>query len=146
MRNIFYAILISLIITISYYGCPASKQEVKGEKSDGIAVTYPVNRKDAWEISKKVLFWEDCDDIIESQYTGYMLTEIASSFFIADGCVVGVWVDSLSADSTRVTVRSKKHGKVQIAISFTESEFHDAFVIAADYLKKGEKIPVERPF
>lgn len=146
MRNKFFAILITLTIMISYYGCTASKQEVKAEKSEGMAVTYPVSRKDAWEISKKVLYWEDCNDIIENQYTGYMLTDIDDSFLIRDGCVVGVWVDSLSADSTRVTVRSKKHGKVQIAISFTESEFHDAFVIAADYLKKGEKIPVERPF
>lgn len=146
MRNKFYAILLTLTIMISYYGCTASKQEAKGEKSEGIAVTYPVNRKDAWEISKKVLYWEDCEDITESQYIGYMLTEIDDSFLVRDGCVVAVWVDSLSADSARVTVLSKRKFKTQYFKSFTESEFHDSFVIAADYLKKGEKIPVERPF
>ncbi|MBK8983351.1 MAG: hypothetical protein IPM38_13780 [Ignavibacteria bacterium] len=145
MRNMYCAILFTLTTALFCSGCTASKQEVKSEKSEGIAVTYPVNRKDAWEISKKVLYWEDCDDITESQYLGYMLTEISSSFFIADGCVVGVWVDSLSADSTKVTVLSKRKKKTQMGKSFTENDFHTSFVVAADYLKNGQEIPVDRP-
>lgn len=139
-------VLIVLTIIISYSGCTASKQDVKGEKSDGIAKNYPVSFNDAWDISKKVLYWEDCEDITESRYLGYMLTIVDhSNLLVSNECVVGVWVDSISADSSKVTVLSKRKRKTQIGKAYTEDDFHESFAIATDLLKKGKKVPVERP-
>ena len=146
MRLKLFTILIALTIITTYCGCTASKQDVKGEKSEGTSRDYPVKFNDAWDISKKVLYWEDCEDIIESRYLGYMPTNIDhSNLLVSNECVVGVWVDSIAVDSSRVTVVSKRKRKTQIGKAFTEDNFHDSFIIATEMLKKGQKVPVEKP-
>lgn len=138
--------LAALIIAFTFIGCTASMNDVLKEKNEGTTKVYPVNQNDAWEIAITVLRWEDCEMIEEHKNSGYMLTKIDEESLLWRGeSLIGVWVDSVSSDKTKVTVVSKRKHEGSIATGLTESTFHETYYKAVDFVKKGLKLPLEKP-
>lgn len=136
----------ALLLAVSFFGCTASMQDVLSDKNEGTAKVYPVNKDDAWEISVTVLRWEGCEMIEEHRKSDYMLTKVDEESILWRGeSLVGVWVDSVANDKTKITVVSKRKHVGAIATGLTESTFHDSFLKAVDFVKRGKKLPIEKP-
>lgn len=142
-KNLFIAIC--LLITFWFFGCSASKEDVAQEKDEGMVNMYPVNIAQAWEIGKQVFKWKDCDKITEDKKTGYLIGEFESSALLKTGCFVGVWFESLTPDTTKVTVVSMKASKIQYVTSLSEDGFHESFEKGVKYVKAGKEFPKEDP-
>ena len=136
-------LLIAIIFGITIAGC-ASMSDVLSGKADGTAVTYPVNQDQAWDIAMTVLRWEDCETIEEYKSQGYMLTTVGQNF-VSAGSLIGVWVDKVDDNNTKVTIVSKRKVQTNVATGLTEGTFQRRFAQAVDIVKSGEKLPIEAP-
>ena len=43
---------------------------------------------------------------------------------------MGVWIEPVDNDNTRVTVVMKRRDPTEVSVSVTETDFHDNFVLA----------------
>lgn len=138
-----FLLFVGITFGLMIAGC-ASMSDVLSSKEDGTAVTYPVNQDQAWDIAMTVLRWEGCETIEEHKSQGYMLTTIGQGFF-SPGSLIGVWVDKVDANNTKVTIVSKRKEETSIATGLTEGTFHKRFSQALDIIKSGKELPVEAP-
>lgn len=121
----------SLLIGICLTGCATMRDVVRSkERGRGVSKLYPVNADQAWEIAKTVFRWEETEDVEEHRAEGYMLASSGESL-ISWGTVIGVWVEPVNRDSTRVTVVIKRKNPTEVLTSFTEATFHEDFEMAA---------------
>ena len=59
--------------------------------------------------------------------------------------LIGVWVDSLNTDKTKVTVVTKRKHKTAAVTGLTETTFHETFANAVNIVKKkGQKLPIAK--
>jgi len=100
------------------------------ERGRGTSKVYHVNADQAWEIARTVFRWERTDAVEEHRSEGYMLTSSGESL-ISWGTVMGVWVEPVNRDSTRVTVVIKRKNPTEVLTSLTEATFHEDFEMAA---------------
>jgi hypothetical protein len=140
MKNLLSVITLTAALTL-LSSC-ASMSDVLKSKEEGTSKTYAVNFDQAWDISKTVLRWEDCEQIEEQKNDGYMLTTINS--FLSGGTLIGVWVES-SGGNSKVTVVTKRKNQTQMLTGLSESGFHERFAQAVDIVKSGNTLPVEAP-
>lgn len=100
-----------------------------------------MNVERAWEIAKVVFRFEG-PDIEEHRSEGYMVARIGEST-ISSGAMVGVWVEPVDNDNTRVTVVVKRRDPTELSVAITEADFHDNFVLAwrMNVIKKPELKP-----
>jgi hypothetical protein len=91
---------------------------------------YPVNADQAWEIAKTVFRWERTEAVEEHRSEGYMLTSSEESL-ISWGTMIGVWIEPVNNNSTRVTVVIKRKNPTEVLTPVTEAMFHDDFEMAA---------------
>jgi PBP1b-binding outer membrane lipoprotein LpoB len=139
-------LLTAVLFTFIINGCTASMNDVLQEKNEGTAKTYSVTPDQAWEIAVTVLRWEDCEMIEEHRMSGYMLTKIDNeSILWREESLIGVWVDSLNTDKTKVTVVTKRKHKTAAVTGLTETTFHETFANAVNIVKKGQKLPIAKP-
>jgi len=107
----------------------------------GTSRVYRVNADKAWEIATMVFRFAQTDAIEEHRSEGYMLTSIGKSS-ISWGAVIGVWVEAVDDESSRVTVVIKRRNPTELSVPFTETDFHDDFELAwRKSLKKSEIKP-----
>jgi len=118
--------------------------DVARSKADGTAAVYPVSADQAWEISKTVFRWEGSDAIEEHRSENYMLTSSGMNM-VSWGAVMGAWIDPVDANSTKVTVSTKRRLSMNLATTLTEDTFHKRFAQAVEIVKKGQKLPVAPP-
>jgi hypothetical protein len=127
------------LIGICIAGCATMHDVVRSkERGGGMSKVYPINADQAWEIAKTVFRWERTDAIEEHRSEGYMLTSTEENL-ISWGTMIGVWIEPVNKDSTKVTVVVKRKNPTEVLTPVTEAIFHDDFELAAR-LKPG------RPF
>jgi hypothetical protein len=124
-------------------GCATMSDVVKA-KDEGTSTVYPVSMDPAWMIAKTVLRWEGADAIEEHKDEGYMLTSSGMNL-VSAGAVMGVWIEPVDKDNTKVTVVTKRRIAVNVATTLTESTFHKRFAQAVDIVKAGKPLPSVPP-
>jgi hypothetical protein len=126
-------------------GC-ASMSDVIHEKQSGggTAVAYPVGKDDAWKIAMAAFRWGGADAIEEHKDAGYMLTSSGASVG-TKGTMMGVWVEPIGLQQSRVTVVTKRRIAVQAITTLTESGFHERFRQGVGILASGQSLPIEAP-
>ena len=134
-------ILFFLLLTPLISGC-ATMSDVARAKDEGTAKVYPVNTAQAGEIAKTVFRWEGADTIEETE--GYMLAS-SKTILGTMGALMGVWIDPVDKDNTRVTVVTKRKVATNNATTLTEITFHKRFAQAVEIIKKGEKLTSTPP-
>lgn len=136
-------LLFALMFSIVIAGC-ASMSEVLTSKDDGTAVRYPLSFDQSWDAAVTVLRWEDCETIETHKSQGYMLTTVGQNF-VSTGSLIGVWVDKIDENNSKVTVVSKRKMKTDLATGLTEGTFQSRFAQAVEIIKSGKKLPIESP-
>jgi hypothetical protein len=99
------------------------------EQGKGTSRIYRVNVDQAWEITKVVFRLEQTDAVEEHRSEGYMLTSIKGSL-IRWGAMMGIWIEPVNEDSTRVTAVIKKKNSMEVLAPLTETDFHEDFELA----------------
>jgi hypothetical protein len=122
----------------------ATMNGLKGDKADGLAVIYPIDKDRAWDIAKTVLDWEGAGDIEEHKSAGYMLTSTSINL-ISYGSVVGVWFDPVGKESTKVTILTRRRVAINIAPGMRESRFHEYYDHAVREVRAGRPLPESSP-
>jgi len=119
-----------LLILVCAPGCATMSDVVRSkEQGKGTSKVYRVNADEAWEIAKAVFRWEETDAVEEHRSEGYMLTSSGESS-VSWGVVMGVWIERVNDESTRVTVVIKRKNPTEVLIALTEAAFHDDFELA----------------
>ena len=141
MKYIGYIItILSLILIVS---C-ATMTDVLKDKEEGTAEIYKIDKDTAWDIAKTVLRWEDCETIEENKLSNYMLTTVGQTF-VSEGSLVGVWVEPITDDETKITVVTKRKVQTNLATGLTESTFQESYAKAVKMVKDGKSLPIEKP-
>jgi hypothetical protein len=136
-------IVIGAAMCMYMIGC-ATMSDVLKSKNDGTAEAYQVNSEQAWEIAMTVLRWEGCETIEEHRTLGYMLTTVDENV-VSAGSLVGVWVEPLDAENTKVTIVTKRKDQTNIATGLTETTFQRRFAQAVQLVNSGKPVPIEPP-
>lgn len=102
-----------------------SKQEGKGK-----SVVYNVSVDQAWEIARRVLEWKGVHDVNENRSEGYIVAKSGKTLFYTV-TLVGIWIEPVDKDRTRVTVIAKSSSSVDTFLDLNEREFHDNFALSA---------------
>jgi hypothetical protein len=126
-----------LLILACATGCATTSDLVRAKAhGKGTSKVYPLNAERAWEIAKAVFRFEG-PDIEEHRSERYMVARIGESS-ISSGALMGVWIEPVDNDNTRVTVVIKRRDPTELSVSVTETDFHDNFVLAwrVNFLKK----------
>jgi len=120
-----------LLILICATGCATVSDVVRAKaKGKGTSRVYPVNAERAWEISKTVLRFVKTEAVEEHRSEGYMFARIGKSS-VSWGAVMGVWIEPVDDDSTKVTVVIKRINSTELFVLLTETDFHDDFELAS---------------
>ncbi len=132
-----------LLIGICLTGCATTGDVVRSkEQGRGMSKVYPVNADQAWEIARTVFRWEGTESVEEHRSEGYMLTSCGGTA-ISWGRVMGVWIEPVNNDSTRVTVVIKKKNPIEVLAPLSEAAFHDDFEMAVR-IKAGRSLAPAR--
>jgi hypothetical protein len=118
--------------------------DVLKDKEEGTVATYQIDKETAWDIAKTVLRWENCETIEENKLSNYMLTTVGQNF-VSEGSLVGVWVEPLNDNETKITVVTKRKVQTNLATGLTETTFQDSFSKAVEIVKAGKPLPIEKP-
>jgi len=119
-----------LLILVCATGCATTSDVVRAKAhGKGTSRVYPLNVERAWEIARAVFRFEAPEDIEEHRSEGYMVARIGESS-LSSGAVMGVWIEPVDNDNTRVTVVIKRRDPIELSVPVTETDFHDNFVLA----------------
>ena len=137
--------ILSFLIIVSFFlaSC-ATMSDVLKSKNEGTSQVYAINVDLAWETAMTVLRWESCETIEEHRSSGYMLTTVGQDF-VSAGSLVGVWIESIDKENTKVTIVTKRKLQTNLATGLTESKFHLRFNQAVDIIKSGKTLPIDAP-
>jgi hypothetical protein len=120
-----------LLILICASGCATMSDVVRAKaQGKGTSRVYRVNADRAWEISKMVFRFVQAEAVEEHRSEGYMLARIGKSS-VSWGAVMGVWIEPVDDDSTRVTVVIKRINPAELLVLLKETDFHDDFELAS---------------
>jgi hypothetical protein len=146
--KILLPVFLSMIIFAS--GC-ASMQELTKEVinarnsgKEGVTKVYPVTEKQAWDITRAVFHWEKTEEIEEHPDQGYVITSTGMKM-LAFGSVMGVWIEPVDSDNTRITVIAKRRVKTDTFTDLTPSKFYERFDEGVKILKSGKKLTATPP-
>jgi hypothetical protein len=147
MKTIILLVLFGLSIQTNAWGFQSRdviNAKLKGDQ--GIVKDYPVSKAQAWDIAQAVLRWKRSNPVTLHPEENYMLTSIG---IITCPCKteVGVWVEPLDNDHTRVTIITV--GRVQKNLFTNVETFHDPigpdfqkkFEQGVEMVKSGQKLP-----
>ncbi len=130
-------IMACLLILICAAACATTSDVVRAKaQGKGTSRVYPVNVEKAWEIAKTSFRFEGQKEVEEHRSEGYMVARVGEST-ISSGALVGVWIEPVDDESSKVTVVIKRRNPTEISVLMTETDFHENFVLASRmYLKK----------
>jgi hypothetical protein len=147
MKKLVSIFLVSIFLAS---GC-ASLQELSGEivkagktGNAGVSKVYPVNTNQAWDIARAVFCWEKTDEIYEHRNENYMITSTGMKM-VAFGSVMGVWIEPVDADNTKVTVVTKRRVENDFFTKLNEATFFERFEQGMKIVKGGKHLPVVPP-
>jgi hypothetical protein len=141
-------ILLSSFILVS--GCASlndlAKEVMKARQggSEGISKVYPVSTGEAWEITMAVFCWGKTDEIKEHRDENYVITSTGMKM-VAFGSVMGVWIEPVDADHTRITAITKRRVASDTFTQLTGPKFFKKFEQGMNLVKSGRKLPVTPP-
>jgi hypothetical protein len=143
-------IILTLCTILLSSGC-ASLQDLTNEVinarnsgKEGVTKVYPVTENQAWEITRAVFRWEKTDEIVEHPDEGYLITSTGMKM-LAFGSVMGVWIEPVDSDNTRITVIAKRRVNTDMFTNLTTSKFYERFDQGVNILKSGKKLPITPP-
>ena len=123
-------IMVCLLILLCAAGCATTSDIVRAKaQGKGTSKVYPLNADKAWEFAKVVFRFEEPEAIEEHRSEGYMIGRVGESS-ISSGAVMGVWIEPVDKENTRVTVVIKRRDPTELSVPVTETDFHDNFVLA----------------
>ncbi len=120
------AVLCAFVLSALFFSGCATMSDVVGAREHGMAVIYPVAAARAWEIAKTVLREEGAEAIEEHQSQGYMLSGTGVNMVTA-GSLIGVWIEPVDENHTRVTVVTKRRFVIDPASGLREKTFQERF-------------------
>lgn len=144
----FVLILLSSFILVS--GCASlndlAKEVMKARQGgrEGISKVYPVSTGEAWEITMAVFCWEKTDEIEEHRDENYVITSTGMKM-VAFGSVMGVWIEPVDAEHTRITTITKRRVRSDCFTELTGPKFFKRFEQGVRIVKSGKKLPVTPP-
>lgn len=138
-----YTFLFILVTLFTLAGC-ASMSDVLQSKNEGTVNVYSVNEEQAWKIAMTVLRWENAETIEEHRNEHYMLTTTGVNL-VSAGTLIGVWVEPVNDNDTKITVVTKRKMQTNVATGLTETTFQKRFSQAVEIVKSGNPLPVEPP-
>jgi len=123
-----------------------SREVIKARESgkEGVAKVYPVTREQAWDIARAVFCWEKTDEVMEHPEENYMITSTGMKM-VAFGSVMGVWIEPVDADNTKITVITMRRVKNDIFTKLNEATFFERFEQGVNIVKSGKQLPVVSP-
>lgn len=147
MKKLLLGMLAALMVT---NGCASTRelsdavvQERKSGKQ-GVTRVYPVSANQAWEIVEAVFRWEKTDEVVKNRNENYAITSSGMKMAIF-GSVLGVWIEPLDRNNTRLTVLSKNRNDRFVLTELTPTRFLERFDTGVDIVRKGGKLPVMPP-
>ena len=122
-------------------GC-ASMKDVVSHRSDAQEETFDISSDQAREIAKTVFRWQGADSVEDVQE----IIEAESGWgFISWGDYGGVWITPVDGGHSRVSVYTLRRWPLCLGRNLDDSEFLELFARAVHRVKKGQKLPDERP-
>jgi len=112
--------------------------------NEGVTKVYPVAENQAWDITKAVFCWEDTDEIVEHRDENYVITSTGMNM-VAFGSVLGVWIEPVDSDNTRMTVITRRRVPSDTFTRLTAETFYKRFEQGIKIVKSGKKLPVIPP-
>jgi hypothetical protein len=111
-------------------GCANTYSELvrSKEAGEGMSRVYKVSADRAWEIAKRVSQWEGIGEIEENRAEGYMLIKSGADWY-SKGTLIGVWIEPISKDESKVTVVTKAKRSVDTFRRLSEADFHKSFAL-----------------
>jgi len=147
MKKLLVAVMAVMMMT---NGCVSMRdlsdaviQERKSGK-EGVTKVYPVSANQAWDITEAVFRWQKTDEVEEHRIENYVITSSGMKMAIF-GSVLGVWIEPVDQDNTRLTVISKNRNNYCVLTELTPSHFYRNFEQGVDIIKHGKKLPVVPP-
>lgn len=147
MKKLLLAMLAAMIVTS---GCASTRelsdaviQERKSGKQ-GVTREYQVSANQAWEITDAVFRWEKTDEVVKNLDENYAITSSGMKMAIF-GSVLGVWIEPLDRNSTRLTVLSKNRNDRFVLTGLTPNHFLERFDQGVDIVRRGGQLPVMPP-
>jgi hypothetical protein len=132
-------LVLALVISFALSGC-ATRDGVREDKSFGVGKWYPVTEEQAKTISRAILRAEGAESFEEDEH--YLSADLGWSFGTA-GTLVGVWFDARDAQSTGVTVLTRRKLAISMGTGLGETAFHERFERGIAWLRSGRPVPNE---
>lgn len=121
-----------VLLLVGGHACGTTQGIVQG-KLEGNAVVYPVKEEQAWEIARVVLSWNDSQSMEERRHEHLLLGSLNWSLF-SYGSLVGIWIDPIDADQTKVTILTKKRLATTVLEDRDEGKLHRHFAWAVQFV------------
>lgn len=133
MNRLLTAGAIVMFLCLLVLGC-ATMSDVLAGRNDGTANVYLVKADIAWELAITTLRLEGSKTIEEHKESRFIFAKIPATS-AGGGCLVGVWVDPVSEDNTKITVVTKRKDPTSIFTVLTETGFHRRFAHLVEVMK-----------
>ena len=111
---------------------------------EGVTKVYLVTKNQAWDITRAVFSWEKTDEIEEHPDGNYVITSTGMEM-LAFGSVMGVWIEPVDSDNTRMTVITKRRAQRDKFTELTAPRFYERFEQGIKIIKSGKELPVIPP-
>jgi hypothetical protein len=147
MRKLLLAVMAVCMVASGCASLPELKDQViQARKSgrEGVSKVYPVSPDQAWDIAGAVFRWEKTDEIEEHRNENYMITSTGMKM-AAFGSVMGVWIEPIDPDNTKVIVITKRRVEDDKFTSLDAETFFKRFEQGLGMVKGGRKLPVVPP-
>ncbi len=136
---------------ISLAGGCASRQDLAAEivkarriGTAGVTRVYPVDTKQAWEISMAVFRWEKTDAVEEHRDENYVITSTGMEMVLY-GSVMGVWIEPADTAASKITIIAKRRVEGDRFTRLDAENFYRKFDQGIKILKEGRKLPIASP-
>jgi hypothetical protein len=97
------------------------------ERGHGTVLVYSVAPDRAWDTSESILRGAGAETVEEHRDKGYMVASTTLGAGGSAGTYIGVWIEPVGADHTKVSVITKRKVEAAIITALTEDGFHKKF-------------------
>jgi hypothetical protein len=124
--------LAALLVTATpFAGCAhLGDLQTEHEKGHGTVLVYAVAPDKAWDASAAVLHGAGAETVEEHRDKNYMVASTTLGAGGSAGTFIGVWIEPVGTDHTKVSVITKRKVEAAIISALTEDGFHKKFAEA----------------
>jgi hypothetical protein len=133
----YFSFFAAITLCLLLHGCATTVDDLIRERYEGKSQIYPVNQETAWDIAKAVLLESGAKlPEIEEERTKNVMNWVS---------VLGVFVEPVDAERTRVTAQRPPAPCNPLPTPLTEDMFHEQFAKAVSMKKAGKSLPASFP-